>query len=122
MLERSPSQVATPTRAGVSLTARRVLFGVLATMTMIGMLDLVVMALSPGGFGLVDLLLALFAVTLPWIVIGFWNAVIGFVIMRFARDPVAAVNAGGGADRAATSRSPPRPRSCSASATNCPTA
>ena len=29
-------------------------------------------------------LLALFALTLPWMVIGFWNAVIGFLIMRFA--------------------------------------
>jgi membrane glycosyltransferase len=33
----------------------------------------------------------LFAVTLPWYVIGFWNATIGLLIMRFARDPVAAV-------------------------------
>ena len=33
----------------------------------------------------------LFAVTLPWIVVGFWNAMIGFLIMRFAADPVAAV-------------------------------
>jgi len=28
---------------------------------------------------------------MPWSVIGFWNATIGFVIMRFARDPVAIV-------------------------------
>ena len=49
-------------------------------------------------------LLALFAVTLPWSVIGFWNATIGFLIMRFARDPVAAVTPGGAAS-AATSRS-----------------
>ena len=33
----------------------------------------------------------LFAVTLPWMVVGFWNAVIGFLIMRFAADPIAAV-------------------------------
>ena len=33
----------------------------------------------------------LFAITLPWYVIGFWNATIGLLIMRFARDPVAAV-------------------------------
>jgi membrane glycosyltransferase len=32
----------------------------------------------------------LFAVTLPWSVIGFWNATIGLFIMRSA-DPVAAV-------------------------------
>jgi membrane glycosyltransferase len=41
---------------------------------------------------LIDLtLLALFAVTLPWMVAGFWNAVIGFLIMRFFADPTAAV-------------------------------
>ena len=28
---------------------------------------------------------------MPWSVIGFWNAAIGFFIMRFARDPVATV-------------------------------
>src|SRR5205823_4582978 len=33
----------------------------------------------------------LFALTLPWYVIGFWNAAIGLLIMRFARDPAAAV-------------------------------
>ena len=45
-----------------------------------------------GGFGLLDCaLVALFAVTLPWTVISFWNATIGLLIMRFARDPVVAV-------------------------------
>lgn len=49
--------------------------------------------LSPGGLGFFDILfLFFFAVTLPWTVIGFWNAVIGFLIMRFARDPLGAVN------------------------------
>src|SRR5205823_2145783 len=58
---------------------------------------LAVIALSPGGFGAVDLILVvLFAVTLPWYVIGFWNATIGLLIMRFARDPVAAVTPGAG--------------------------
>ena len=52
-----------------------------------------VKTLSPGGFGFSDLLFTFFfAVTLPWTVIGFWNAVIGFLIMRFARDPLGAVN------------------------------
>ena len=59
---------------------------------MAGLIWLAVFALSPGGFGVVDLVLVLlFAVTLPWYVIGFWNATIGFLIMRFARDPVAVV-------------------------------
>jgi membrane glycosyltransferase len=61
-------------------------------LTMAGLIWLAVIALSPGGFGAVDLVLVtLFAVTLPWYVIGFWNATIGLLIMRFARDPVAAV-------------------------------
>src|SRR6266550_2291753 len=56
------------------------------------MIWLAVTALEPGGFGALDLILVvLFAVTLPWYVIGFWNATIGFLIMRLARDPVAAV-------------------------------
>ena len=48
--------------------------------------------LHAAGISALDVaLIALFAVTLPWIVIGFWNAVIGLLIMRCARDPVAAV-------------------------------
>jgi membrane glycosyltransferase len=61
-------------------------------LTMAGLIALAVVALSPGGFGLVDLILvALFTITMPWYVIGFWNATIGLLYMRFARDPVAAV-------------------------------
>ncbi len=56
------------------------------------MLWLAAVALSAGGLGVADVvLLILFAVTLPWMVIGFWNATIGFLIMRFARDPVTVV-------------------------------
>lgn len=36
-------------------------------------------------------MLVLFALTLPWTAIGFWNAVIGFLLMQFSRDPVAVV-------------------------------
>jgi membrane glycosyltransferase len=71
---------------------RRALFGVLFAVTMAGSLALAALALAPGGFGIIDItLLALFAVTLPWMVAGFWNAVIGFLIMRFSADPIAAV-------------------------------
>src|SRR5919198_1502048 len=71
---------------------RPVLFFLCVGLTMAGLIWLAVVALSPGGIGAVDIiLLALFAVTLPWYVIGFWNATIGLLIMRFARDPVAAV-------------------------------
>jgi membrane glycosyltransferase len=92
VLERSPSYAASATRAQPFMTGRRLLFGVLFAATMVGMLALLAVALSPGGLGVVDFaLLAFFALTLPWIVLGFWNAVIGFIIMRFAGDQTAAI-------------------------------
>ena len=78
--------------AGNDMFGRRLLFAVLFAATMAGSLALAALALTPGGLGLVDVtLLALFAVTLPWMVAGFWNAVIGFLIMRFSADPTAAI-------------------------------
>ena len=74
------------------MTWRRALFAVLFAATLVGSLALAAFALSPGGLDAVDIaLLALFAITLPWMIAGVWNAVIGFLIMRFARDPIAAV-------------------------------
>jgi membrane glycosyltransferase len=92
MLERSPRDaviIAAPT----ALPAwRPILFFLCVGLTMTGLIWLAGVALSPGGIGLVDVILVvLFAVTLPWYVIGFWNATIGFLIMRWGRDPVAAV-------------------------------
>lgn len=41
------------------------------------------------GLDLLDwLMLAFFALTLPWTLIGFWNAVIGLLILHLRRDPV----------------------------------
>jgi len=75
-----------------SLAGRQALFFALVAATMAALLWLMAAALSVGGLDAFDLtLLALFAVTLPWSVIGFWNATIGFLIMRFARDPTAVV-------------------------------
>src|SRR5262249_57276840 len=46
----------------------------------------------PAGLTAIDLvLIALFAITLPWMVAGFWNAIIGFLILRFSPDPIIAV-------------------------------
>jgi membrane glycosyltransferase len=92
VLERSPSQAAETDAVGNDLFGRRVLFVVLFTATVAGTLALAALALSPGGISVIDLaLLALLAVTLPWMVVGFWNAVIGFLIMRLAADPTAAI-------------------------------
>src|SRR6202043_1938573 len=47
---------------------------------------------SPRGLDAIDaLILVCFALTLPWTVICFWNAMIGLIIMRFAADPIATV-------------------------------
>ena len=68
------------------------LFAVLFAVTIAGFLALAALALAPGGFDMIDItLMALFAVTLPWMVAGFWNAVIGLLIVRFSDDPIAAV-------------------------------
>jgi membrane glycosyltransferase len=73
------------------LARRRALFAVLVAGTMGAVLWLATVAVPPYSFGAIAFLV-LFTVTLPWSVIGFWNAVIGFLIMRFCRDPAAAVN------------------------------
>ena len=92
MLERSPPHVLQADTAGSDISGRRVLFAVLFVATMTGALALAALALTPGGFGIVDVtLLALFAVTLPWMVAGFWNAVIGLLIVRFSADPIATI-------------------------------
>jgi len=92
VLERSPLQDIWADAAGNDIFGRRALFAALFAATMAGSLALAALALAPGGFGTIDItLLALFAVTLPWMVAGFWNAVIGFLIMRLSADPIAAV-------------------------------
>jgi membrane glycosyltransferase len=74
------------------MTGRRVLFGALVAASFVASMWLMAAALSAGGFNILDfILLVLFALTLPWTVVGFWNASIGFLIMRFAADPIAAV-------------------------------
>jgi membrane glycosyltransferase len=90
----SPAGAALPSPAAraASLAGRRALFAALVIATIAAVMALAAAALSADGLGTLDLmLLALFLVTLPWTVIGFWNAAIGFVILRFAKNPVAAV-------------------------------
>jgi membrane glycosyltransferase len=73
------------------LARRRALFAVLVAATMAAVLWLAAVAVPPYSAGAIAFLV-LFAVTLPWSVVGFWNGTIGFLIMRFCRDPAAAVN------------------------------
>ncbi|MTI43824.1 glucans biosynthesis glucosyltransferase MdoH [Roseibium hamelinense] len=67
---------------------RRLVFGCLVLISFVALAALMAFTLSPGGFGIMDILLwSSFVVTLPWTIIGFWNAVIGLSVMRFSRDP-----------------------------------
>jgi membrane glycosyltransferase len=75
----------------IVLARRRALFAVLIAATMAAVLWLAAVAVPPYSVGAIAFLV-LFTVTLPWSVVGFWNATIGFLIMRFCRDPAAAVN------------------------------
>jgi membrane glycosyltransferase len=87
----SPAESAPLGRGVLPMMWRRILFGGLVLGTMAALMWLTAVALSPGGIGALDVvLLVLFAITLPWMVIGLWNAIIGFLILRFAADPVAA--------------------------------
>ncbi len=72
----------------LQVLVRRIVFAALSAASIGALLVLAGLALSAGGFDSVDLvLLLLFAMTTPWLTVGFWNAAIGFVIMRFTRDP-----------------------------------
>ncbi|WP_428670164.1 glucans biosynthesis glucosyltransferase MdoH [Roseibium sp.] len=74
------------------MTLRRITFAVLLLTGFGALTALMAATLSPGGYTALDIvILVCFTMTLPWTLIGFWNAVIGLLIMRFARDPVAAV-------------------------------
>jgi len=82
------------------LGVRQALFFALVGLSIAALTWLCAIAVSAGPSGPIDaLLVALFAVTLPWTVISFWNATIGLLIMRFARDPVVAVTPIAGAVR-----------------------
>jgi membrane glycosyltransferase len=92
MLDRTTAVAAAVERqSNSSLTGRRALFALLVIATMAAVLWLAIVAVPPTSLGGIAFLI-LFAITLPWSVVGFWNAAIGFLVMRFAKDPAAAVN------------------------------
>jgi membrane glycosyltransferase len=66
---------------------RRFVFLALVTVSIAALLVLAALTLSAGGLGAGDLvLLGLFSLTTPWLAVGFWNSVIGLVLMLGARD------------------------------------
>jgi membrane glycosyltransferase len=87
------SQVSRPAVTAVlPMAVRRGIYSTLIGTTMAGMIWLAAAALAPGGLTAVDIaILLLLVLWLPWFVIGFWNSTIGFILMRFTADPIAAV-------------------------------
>jgi membrane glycosyltransferase len=80
---------------------RRAVFAVLVIATIASLFAMFTLAIGGGGIDVVELaLVSVFALTLPWLVVGFWNAVIGaFLLWRddggsTALVPLAAAAAG----------------------------
>jgi membrane glycosyltransferase len=93
VLQRATPDTSLSASSETNIFGRRVLFATLVLFTIAWLLLVAGKGLSAGGFGIMDaVLLVLFGCTLPWSVIGFWNATVGFLVMRFAADPVGVVN------------------------------
>ena len=76
-----------------SITNRRRIFASLVFLSIASLLGLMYATLSTKGLTALELVMMIcFFVTLPWLVIGFWNAVIGLILMRFTKNPVSIVN------------------------------
>ncbi len=72
----------------MSIFGRRFVFLSLVLVSAGALLVLMAYALSKDGYAWPEFVLLLcFAVTLPWTVIGFWNAVTGLLLMRLTDDP-----------------------------------
>lgn len=90
----SPAAELTPTgtQSAVLVGRRRAVFAALTAVTIAGMGAWLAHILAHDGFGFLDLaLLACFLIYAPWIAVGFWNSVIGFLYMNFVRDPLSRI-------------------------------
>ena len=76
-----------PPHSSTALRRRRIGFAALVLGSSVALLGLMATTLfggTPDTIGIA--MLVFFSLTLPWTTIGFWNAVIGFALMIFARD------------------------------------
>jgi membrane glycosyltransferase len=75
------------------LRKRRMLFLALSLASMVALIAAMHRLLATNGLTALEFVqLVCFALTTPWASMGFWNAVIGFAILRLAPDPAAYVN------------------------------
>jgi membrane glycosyltransferase len=82
-----------PDKADPALGARRRLFFGLNAVSMMTLAWVMTHVLAARGWSAASgVFLMLFMIGLPWTLIGFWNAAVGFLILRFSSDPVAFTN------------------------------
>ncbi len=76
----------------VRMAARRALFAALVGVSILSLVGLMLAVFAGDGLSVTEIvLLVLFAANTPWLVIGFWNAVIGFILTHATRDPLQVV-------------------------------
>jgi membrane glycosyltransferase len=84
----SANRTPTGTQSLTVLAIRRFVFGLLTVATTLAFGWWLAVLLAGDGFGVIDIvLLSAFLVHAPWVVIGFWNSVIGFSVLHFLRNP-----------------------------------
>ncbi|MEM9277848.1 MAG: glucans biosynthesis glucosyltransferase MdoH [Pseudomonadota bacterium] len=72
----------------MTTTHRRIVFATLVLVTMAILSALLIFSISFNGISVAEwILIGCFLITLPWTVIGFWNAVIGFTLLRTTHNP-----------------------------------
>lgn len=70
-----------------TLRGRRIVFAVLVAGTILALVSALTYVFSRDGLGWIEIaMVATFALNTPWMVIGFWNAVIGFCLLHFTPD------------------------------------
>jgi membrane glycosyltransferase len=79
-------------RSLTSLTRRRLVYLSLVLATLAGLTAWLAWILAPGGLRVLEVpMLVAFLVYAPWVVVGFWNSLIGLALIRGAADPLARV-------------------------------
>jgi membrane glycosyltransferase len=77
----------------VSILTRRIVFSALVASTVSLLAALLVSILAAGGFGIVETIMVVaFVIKVVWVVLFFWQAVLGFVLLHGAGDPIGLVN------------------------------
>ena len=74
------------------MTGRRLIFAALVCGTILALVSALIHVFAGGGLrGIEIAMIVVFALNTPWMVIGFWNAVIGFSLLHFNRNWLSSV-------------------------------